>query len=168
MKARLLIACFTITTIYGCAAPGVKPKDSNIFQAAGNIATGEFDKQLEREHLKLQEVEQQLEQEQTKSSTLGTTLGDKQAEKEQLEQNLLALRQKNTALESEIRSANVDTAAKVQARNAHLVRLAELRKEIDVLAVEASKAAADAGLYRARIDKLNEEIEVLRGIALSQ
>lgn len=168
MSLRLFVACLLIAMIGGCASPGVRPGDANVFQAAGNLATGEFDKQLERDKLDLSSSEQQLEQEQATSTSLGVTLDSRRAEKEELERNLVLLGSKNDALENEIRSIEAATATRVKARNQQLARLAGIRKEIDKLAEQIAASAIDSEYYRIRIERLSREIEILRGVALNQ
>lgn len=168
MNVKPVAACCIMAIMSGCAAPGVKPEDTNVFQAAGNLATGEFDKQLEREQLKLLAVEQELRQEKTNNAALSDTLERRKAEKDVLLQNLIVLRLKNDALGSEIQNISVHTAARVKAKNKQLAKLAEIRKQIDDLAAEADRTAFDSDRYRNEVEELNREIEVLREIALSQ
>ncbi|MGI9302605.1 MAG: hypothetical protein ACR2RB_07855, partial [Gammaproteobacteria bacterium] len=88
MNVKPVAAYCIVAIMSGCAAPGVKPEDANIFQAAGNLATGEFEEQLERERLKLLDAEQKLGQEKASNAALSDTLAKRKAERDMLLQKL--------------------------------------------------------------------------------
>ncbi|HHL19639.1 MAG TPA: hypothetical protein ENJ33_07880 [Thiothrix sp.] len=158
-----------------CSAPGVKAKDANLFQAAANTSSGEFDNQLKVAKMKEEQSRKDLTLALTTNENLSLELESTKAEKRRLDQQVSQLQQENIALEQTIRnkrSANKkqeaikqQNLAKIQKINASIARLKKSKPKAATTAVTQKKYNAN---YNKQVIALRNEIKILRRVSENQ
>lgn len=184
--------CMVVTA---CAAPGVTPEKANLFEAMGNLQSGEFDKQLERKKLDLQVSRTELATEQQQQKSLQAELLAKQQELAMLEAELTDVTQQNLALEQMIHREQAKNKQKQAQWKAMLSKVNTIKQELagierkqkEMLAkadspkkpapvkpdklqqakidAPATNVAEDASEYRKRINDLADASEYRKRVA---
>jgi chromosome segregation ATPase len=155
--------------VSSCASTNVRPSDANLFQAAGNIHSGEFDRQLQRKQLDLGTSQADVQKEKQRQQALTQSLQQQRQILASAQADLNNIKQENAALELAIENKHYETEQEKQKKAHLLARIKKLKK--NVIVVERTKtkvvSTSSAAKYRGRINQLKKEIAVLRKMAAS-
>jgi chromosome segregation ATPase len=155
--------------VSSCASTNVRPTDANLFQAAGNIHSGEFDRQLQRKQLNLSTSQAGVQKEKERQQALTQSLQQQRQILVSAQTDLNNIKQENAALERTIENKHYETAQEKQKKTQLLARIKKLKQ--NVIVVERTKtkvvSTSSAAKYRGRINQLKKEIAVLRKMAAS-
>ncbi|MGV6808463.1 MAG: hypothetical protein ACWA5U_01160 [bacterium] len=155
--------------VSACASSNVRPSDANLFQAAGNIHSGEFDRQLKRKQLELGASQVAVQQEQQRQQVLSQSLQQQRKILAEAQVDLNNIKQENAALALAIENKRYATDQEKQKKAVLLTRIKKLKQ--DVIIVERTKtkvvSSSAAAKYRGRINQLKKEVALLRKMAAS-
>ncbi len=156
---KYVLLFFIVAFHVGCASPGVIPKEANLFQAVGNIMTGEFDRQIEQKQSRLNSSKDLLAIERGNSYMLGEELASETLQIRELREKLADMRVENSQLERAISSLDEETEEKKRLKNQYTGRLAILKGELSEL---EKKRFKDEAAFRKEIESLNKRIKILQ------
>lgn len=166
-------------SISSCSAPGVSAKDSNVFQAAGNLRTGEFNKQLQRKSLDLNASANNLNNEQNRQASLQVTLNQQRKELNNIKSELAKIEQENTQLDLKISQLKDDSKQQKYKKSKALKKLAGIKKKTKVIQTiivktipsrqkQASSRSSNSNKkYKKQLAALNKEVKVLREMLIN-
>lgn len=168
MKKNIFVLTLLPIFAFSCSAPGVKPKDANFFEAAGNIRTGEFERQYQARQLNLLDTKNTLKSNKNQSRQLNMNLAIASAEKNQLDTDIKNLENKNKKLRKDInrelkanrinKKKNTSLTKKLNAINNKIVKTKEKLK----------KGIINNSQYKKESKEINKQIVALRTILLNQ
>jgi len=168
MLNRLLIFS-VISGLSACSAPGVKPKDANLFEAATNISSGEFDSQLSRKKFKLKNSQNAITKENTQNQALNKQLDSVKAQKQVLDKQLLVLQSQNKSLFYQANQTRDINSAQQTKRNLQIEKINKLNVSISNFKANQRKASSSSNkAYKVKVDSLKREIDVLRKMINNQ
>jgi chromosome segregation ATPase len=168
MHNQLLIIII-ISGLSACSAPGVKPKDANLFEAATNISSGEFDSQLSRKKFKLKKSQDVVNAENTQSQDLNKQLHSVKAQKQVLDKQLVTLQKQNKALFYQANQTRAINSAQQTKRNLQVAKIKKLNLSIsDFKAKQRQASTSSNSEYKVKVDSLKNEINVLRKMISNQ
>lgn len=155
--------------VSACASSNVRPADANLFQAARNIHSGEFDRQLQRKKLELGASQVAVQQEKQRQQVLNQSLEQQRKILADTQVDLNNIKQENADLALAIENKRYVTDQEKQKKAALLARVKKLKQ--NVIIVERTKtkvvSSSSATKYRGRINQLKKEITILRKMAAS-
>jgi chromosome segregation ATPase len=165
-------------SISSCSAPGVSAKDSNVFQAAGNLRTGEFNKQLQRKSLDLNASANNLNNEKNKQASLQATLNNQRKELSKIKSELAKIEQENIQLDLKISQLKDDSKQQKYKKSKALKKLAGIKKNTKVIRTviiktvpsrqkQVSSSSNNNKKYRKQLAALNKEVKVLREMLIN-
>lgn len=167
MFNRVIFIVFLSLNLFACSAPGVKPKDANLLEAAVNISSGEFDGQLSRKKLKLEQSEDLLNSETDKNQSLNRNLQTLKIEKQALDTQLVALQNENFRLTQQSNKTKAATSIQQNQRDEQIIKISELNSSISQLKRKRVSSKGN-NKYKARVTSLQQEINVLRKMISNQ
>lgn len=151
----------------GCSAPGVKPEDANLIEAAVNISSGEFDNQLSRKQFKLKNSQDALSSETEKNKKLNQQLLSLSAQKQALDRQLVVLQGENTRLTQQANKTRAATNVQQGQRDRQISKIKLLNSSITKLKRNRASVKGNE-VYKSQIINLNQEIQVLRKMISNQ
>lgn len=167
MFNRVLIIAITTISFSGCSAPGVKPEDANLLEAAVNISSGEFDSQLSREQFKLKSSQDALNAEAEKNQNLNKELQSLTIQKQALDRQLAVIQAENTRLTQQTNLTKATTSIQQTKRDKQIRRIRRLNSSISKL--RGNKASVGGNKeFQSKITSLQQEIKVLRKMVSNQ
>lgn len=163
MFNRLLIITIIPITISACSAPGVTPEDANLFEAATNISSGEFDNQLSREKFKLKSSQDAVNKESNQNINLTRELQSVTLQKQALDKQLAVLQNQNNRLFQQANQTKAQNSIQQDKRNQQIVKIRELNSSISKFKHTQHKTSSSGNKkYQSIILSLQQEINVLR------
>jgi chromosome segregation ATPase len=158
-KYSILFFSLSIMVLQGCAAPGVRPEDANIFQQAGNLGSGEFERQTNRKRLNVIQSEQELVQAQARFDALRRNSAALQQQKQQLDREYWLITQKNIKLEKNIQTIQIKNSNDKRKQKVAQRKLNKIKQQAKVVQSQSSRISTKE--YRKRIAVLNSDIRAL-------
>lgn len=167
MFKRVFFIIITSLSFLGCSAPGVKPEDANLIEAAVNISSGEFDSQLSRKQFKLKNSQDALNSEAEKNQSLNKQLQSLTVQKQALDRQLTVLQGESVRLNKQINQTRAATSLQQEQRDKQVSRIKKLNSSI--LKLKGQRASANGNnKYKSKIANLKQEIQVLRKMISNQ
>lgn len=164
-----LLTIAVISSLSACSAPGVKPEDANLFEAATNISSGEFDSQLSRKKFKLRESQGAVKQGNTQNQTLTKQLLTVKAQKQVLDKQLVILQNQNKALFHQANQTKAKNNEQQIKRNQQVSKIKTLNLTISKFKAKQRKVSISSNYeYKGKVDALKNEINVLRKMISNQ
>lgn len=168
MSNRLLIIAIA-SSISACTAPGVKPDDANLFEAATNISSGEFDNQLSRKRLELKSSQDAVNRENAKSQNLNKELNSVTAQKQALDKQLNTLQIQNNQLLQQANKTRAKNSIQQAKRNQQIEKIKQLNSSISNFKRKQHKVSSSSNIeYKSKVSSLKQEISVLRQMISNQ
>jgi len=167
MFKRVFFLTITSLSFLGCSAPGVKPENANLIEAAVNISSGEFDGQLSRKQFKLKNSQDALNSEAEKNQNLKNQLQSLVAQKQALDRQLATLQGESTQLTQQINQTRAATSLQQAQREKQVSRIKKLNSSISKLKRKRVSASGNEN-YKSKITNLKQEIQVLRKMISNQ
>ena len=156
-----------LLSLSACSAPGVKPEDANLLEAAVNISSGEFDTQLSREKFKLKESQDALNAEADKNQNLNTQLQSLTVEKKAFDRQLDILQAENRKLTQQANQTKALNSLQQAERKQQVYKIKKLNSSISKLKRKRASAGGNKE-YKEKITALQREINVLRKMISNQ
>ncbi len=174
----LSVSIGLMASISACSAPGVSAKDSNVFQAAGNLRTSEFNQQLQRKNLDLNASANNLNNERNKQASLQASLNQQRKELNNIKSELAKIEQENTQLDLKISQLKDDTSQQRYKKSKALKKLSGIKKNTKVIRTviiktvparqkQASSSSNSNKKYKKQLVALNKEVKVLREMLIN-
>lgn len=167
MLNRVIFTILSSLSLIACSAPGVKPEDANLLEAAVNISSGEFDTQLSREQFKLNESQATLNKEADKNQRLTGQLQTLEIEKKALDNQLTTLQQENALLVQQTNETKAATVAQQNQREQQLRKIRAINSSVSKLK-NGNVSPEGNDEYKEKISSLEQEITVLRQMISNQ
>jgi len=158
-KYTVLFFSLSLFALHGCASPGVGPENANVFQAGGNLATGEFERQTNRKRLNVLQSRDELAQEQARFQALRNTSASLQRQRQQLDREYWLITQKNTQLERSIQSIKVKNSRDKRKQRAAQKRLRKIKQQTKIVKSQSTNVSTKE--YKKKIAMLNSDIRAL-------
>jgi len=167
MFNRKTYIVFLSFSLFSCSAPGVKPQDANLLEAAVNLSSGEFEGQLSRDQLKLQESREILNTQSNENQRLNTELESLVLQKQSLDSQLINLQTENLRLEQLANQTKAKTAIQQIERDKQQAKVRALNSSINKL---KNKNVSQEGNkeYESKVLSLQQEIGLLRQMIINQ
>ncbi len=156
-----------LLSLSACSAPGVKPEDANLLEAAVNISSGEFDSQLSREQFKLKNSQDALNAEADKNQSLNAQLQSLTVQKKALDRQLVVLQVENRKLTQQANQTKAINSLQKAERKKQVYKIEKLNSSISKLKRKRVSAGGNTE-YKTKITALQREINVLRKMISNQ
>lgn len=167
MFKRILYITISSLSLLGCSAPGVKPEDANLMEAAVNISSGEFDNQLSRKQFELKNSQDALNNEAEKNQKLKKQAQSLAAQKQALDRQLAVLQSESTRLSQQISQTRAATSHQQEQRDNQVSKIKKLNSSITKLKGQRATASGN-NQYQLKVENLKLEIQVLRKMISNQ
>ena len=130
---KIATSLVIISTLSACSAPNVTAEKANLFQAAGNIRSGEFDRQLNRKSLNLVDSQNDLQNTKNKRQTLQLNLNQQRAELAQVKIKLAEIETENDRLSRKINQLKENTDEQRAKKSRALNKITRLKQKTKTL-----------------------------------
>jgi len=174
MKIIKIPVLLTVVSILSAcsAAPNVTAEKATLFQAAGNLGSGEFDRQLKRKNLDLGNSRTEQKNAQRNQQLLQANLTQSRNELAQIKIALTAVENENARLAKKISQLKTSTAQQKSKKSRALAKISRLNKNTKKLrtTVKQQKTIQYKSIsqkskfnpYKSQLASLQQEVNVLR------
>jgi len=167
MFNRIILITVVSISLSSCSAPGVKPEDANLLEAAVNISSGEFDSQLSRKQFKLKNSQDALNAEADKNQNLNAQLQSLTVQKQALDRQLVSLQAENSRLTQQVNKTRATSNTQKAERDQQIKKITRLNFSISKIKQKKASAGGNKE-YQTKITSLQQEIKVLRKMISNQ
>jgi len=178
---KISILLIIISALSACSTPNVTAEKANLFQAAGNIHSGEFDRQLNRKSLNLADTRNNLQNEKNNRKTLQVNLNQRRVELAQIKTELVEIEAENNRLSRKINQLKENTTAQKAKKSRALKKISRLQRNTKTLHHSVKKYAIvkqtpsskksvnkpDSNPYKTQLASLHQEVKVLREMLIN-
>lgn len=165
IKNILLLIPLSIYLL-ACASSDVKTKDTNLFQAMANNASGESERQLNAKKVKEAQSRKDLSLALKENEELKLNLQSVKVEKRKIDASLVSLQQKNAEIEQEIAKKETLNSEQEAIKKQRLAKIRKIKRSINRL--KKIKHKIPPKQYNAQVIALQKEVKILRRVMANQ
>jgi len=169
-ESRLIGVCIflLVTLLSSCCAPGVKPEDANVFQAACGLYSGNYEARKKSRQKDVEKSRGELARQQSESKRLTAELSRARQEEAILRKKMEQLSANNKLLETQISNLRETTAAEKRQKEKRQEELNRINRELEIVKMRFGWEQDSVEDVANEVERLEKEVDTLRSIILSQ